>query len=48
MHTLLSRLNALFAFTVTVVGVLGFGLFLTTFIYPQNGTIKIHTNKISV
>ena len=48
MQTLLSRLNALFAFTLTVVGVLGFGLYLTTFLYTQSGSVKIATNKVSV
>jgi hypothetical protein len=48
MHSLLSRLNALFAFTLTVVGVLGFGLYLTTFLYTQSGSVKIDSNKVSM
>ncbi|RNA25254.1 signal peptidase complex subunit 3-like [Brachionus plicatilis] len=48
MHSLLSRANALFAFTLTVTGVLAFGLFLTTFIYEQNGTVKINSAKATV
>lgn len=48
MHSFLTRLNAVFAFVITVVGVLGAGLYLTTFLYPQNGTVKLDTNNAIV
>lgn len=48
MYSTLSRANALFAFTLTVTGVLAFGLFLTTFLYEQNGTVKINSAKATV
>jgi signal peptidase complex subunit 3 len=48
MHSFLSRLNAVFAYSITVIGVLGFGLYLTTFIYPQTGQIQLDTSKIQV
>lgn len=50
MHSILSRLNAIFAFTITVVGVLGIGLYLTTFLYTQNGQVKLNVvdSKLSV
>lgn len=48
MHSLLSRLNAIFAFTLTVTGVLAFGLYLTTFLYVQNGTVKLDSSRVVV
>jgi hypothetical protein len=48
MHSLLSRANALFAFSLTVVGVLAFGLYASSFIYSQNGTVKIDTSRLVV
>lgn len=48
MHSLLSRANALFAFTLTVTGVLAICLYATTFLYVQSGTIKLDSNRIVV
>ena len=48
MHSFLSRANALFAFTLTLLGALAFGLYLTTFLYTQNGNVKLDTTKIFV
>jgi signal peptidase complex subunit 3 len=48
MHSVLSRLNAIFAFTVSVVAVLGAGLYLTSFIYEQNGQVDLSTSKVLV
>lgn len=48
MHSLLSRANALFAFTLTVTGILAFGLYATTFLYEQNGTVKIDASRVVV
>jgi hypothetical protein len=48
MHSLFSRLNALFAFSLTVTGVLAIGLYATTFLYEQNGTVKIDASRLVV
>jgi hypothetical protein len=48
MHSLLSRANALFAFTLTVTGVLAICLYATTFLYVQNGTIALNSNRIAM
>jgi hypothetical protein len=48
MHTFLSRANALFAFTLSVLGGLAFGLYLTTFLYTQNGLVRLDTTRIAV
>jgi hypothetical protein len=48
MYNLLARANALFAFSLTVVGILAFGLYLSTFIYDQNTNVKIDSSRILV
>ena len=48
MYSFLSRANALFAFTLTLVGGLAFGLYLTSFMYPQTGQIQLGTSKVAV
>lgn len=48
MHSFLARLNALFAFTLTLVGALAFGLYLSSFVYSTTGKITLGTNKLAV
>ncbi|CAF2554894.1 unnamed protein product [Rotaria sp. Silwood2] len=48
MHTFLNRLNTLFAFTLTVLAVLTFGVFLSTYFEQYHGTLRISTNKAIV
>ncbi|CAF0704309.1 unnamed protein product [Brachionus calyciflorus] len=48
MHSFLSRANALFAFTLTTTGVLAACLYATTFLYDQNGIVKINTGRAVV
>ncbi len=48
MHSTLSRLNAIFAFTISVVGVLGIGLYLSSFLYAQTGHVELSTSKVFV
>ena len=48
MHSLLSRANALFAFSLTVVGVLAIGLYATSFMYNQNANVKIDSSRVVV
>ncbi len=48
MHSLLSRANALFAFTLTVTGVLALALYATSFLYHTNGTAEIGVSKLVV
>ena len=48
MHNLLSRANALFAFSLTVVGVLAFGLYGTSFYYNQNGNVRLGSSRVVV
>ena len=48
MHSLLSRANALFAFTLTVTAVLAVCLYATTFIYIQNGQVQIDSSRVVV
>ena len=45
MHSFLSRLNTLFAFTLTVLAVLTIGVFLSTYFEKYHGTASIETIK---
>ena len=45
MHSFLSRLNTLFAFTLTVLAVLTFGVFITTYFKEYCGHVDISVNK---
>jgi len=45
MHSFLSRLNTLFAFTLTVLAVLTTGVFLSTYFEQYHGTTEIEVNK---
>lgn len=45
MHTFLSRLNTLFAFTLSVLAVLTIGVFLSTFGKEYHGKVDIGVNK---
>lgn len=45
MHTFLSRLNTLFAFTLTVLATLTIGVFISTYFEKYQGTVKIDVNK---
>jgi signal peptidase complex subunit 3 len=45
MHSFLSRLNTLFAFTLTVLAVLTFGVFISTYFKQYHGRIDIEVNK---
>jgi hypothetical protein len=45
MHSFLSRLNNLFAFTLTVLAVLTFGVFVSTFFEQYHETVAISANK---
>jgi signal peptidase complex subunit 3 len=45
MHSFLSRLNTLFAFTLTVLAVLTLGVFLSTYNRKYQGTVTIEVNK---
>ncbi|CAF0878549.1 unnamed protein product [Rotaria sp. Silwood1] len=45
MHSFLSRLNTLFAFTLTVLAVLTIGVFLSTYFEKYHGTVSIGVNK---
>lgn len=48
MHSFLSRLNTLFAFTLTVLAVLTIGVFISTYFEKYNGTVSIEANKAIV
>ena len=48
MHSFFSRLNALFAFTISLTGLLALGLYGTSFFYPQGGLAKLDASKIVV
>ena len=45
MHSFLSRLNTLFAFTLTVLAVLTLGVFLSTYFERYRETVAIGVNK---
>ncbi len=45
MHSFLSRLNTLFAFTLTVLAVLTTGVFVSTYFKQYHGTVDIGVNK---
>jgi len=45
MHSFLSRLNTLFAFTLTVLAVLTIGVFLSTYFEKYHGSVDIGVNK---
>jgi signal peptidase complex subunit 3 len=45
MHSFLSRLNTLFAFTLTVLAVLTTGVFISTYFEKYHGTVAIGVNK---
>merc|ERR1712127_146264 len=48
MHNLVSRLNSLFAFTITTLGALAFCLYASSSYYTSNNTVKLDTNRIAV
>jgi signal peptidase complex subunit 3 len=48
MHSILARSNAIFAFSLTLVGVLAIGLYGTTFIYNKDGPVTLKTDRIIV
>jgi len=45
MHSFLSRLNTLFAFTLTVLAVLTIGVFISTYFEKYQGSVTIGVNK---
>lgn len=45
MHSFLSRLNTLFAFTLSVLAVLTIGVFLSTFTRQYEEKVDIAVNK---
>jgi signal peptidase complex subunit 3 len=45
MHSFLSRLNTLFAFTLSVLAVLTIGVFVSTYFEQYHGTVNIGVNK---
>lgn len=45
MHSFLSRLNTLFAFTLTVLAILTTGVFISTYFEKYNGNVSIGANK---
>ncbi|UJR28841.1 hypothetical protein I4U23_010065 [Adineta vaga] len=45
MHSFLSRLNTLFAFTLSVLAVLTIGVFLSTYLEEYHETVSISANK---
>ena len=48
MHSFLSRVNALSAFALTLISALAVGLYLSSFMYPTTGQVKIGTSKVAV
>lgn len=45
MHSFLSRLNTLFAFTISVLAALTLGVFISTYFEQYHGTVSISANK---
>ena len=45
MHSFFSRLNTLFAFTLTVLAVLTAGVFVSTYFEKYHATVDIGVNK---
>jgi signal peptidase complex subunit 3 len=45
MHSFLSRLNTLFAFTLTVLAILTIGVFLSTYFEQYHGSVEIDASK---
>jgi len=48
MHSFFPRLNAIFAFSLTVTGVLALCLYGTSFLYTRNGLVQLDSSKILV
>ena len=48
MHSFLSRLNTLFAFTLTALAVLTIGVFISTNFEKYHGAVSIEVNKAIV